>query len=69
MNRNFRIAHWGVIFSFPTLVVTGFALKFPDAWLVATDNDREDIWLPRRSASRAALILVASTLYHMIHLA
>ena len=32
MNRNFRIAHWGVILSFPTLVITGFALKFPDAW-------------------------------------
>jgi len=29
MNRNFRIAHWGVIFSFPTLVITGFALSFP----------------------------------------
>jgi len=33
MNRNFRIAQWGgVIFSFPTLVITGFALKFPDAF-------------------------------------
>ena len=27
MNRNFRIAHWGVIVSFPVLVFTGFALK------------------------------------------
>jgi thiosulfate reductase cytochrome b subunit len=33
MNRNFRIAHWGVILSFPTLVFTGFALKYPEAWL------------------------------------
>ena len=32
MNRNFRIAHWGVILSFPTLVFTGFALKYPEAW-------------------------------------
>jgi cytochrome b subunit of formate dehydrogenase len=29
MNLNFRIAHWGVIFSFPTLVLTGFALSIP----------------------------------------
>ena len=32
MNLNFRIAHWGVILSFPTLVFTGFALKYPEAW-------------------------------------
>ena len=32
MNRNFRIAHAGVILSFPTLVFTGFALKYPEAW-------------------------------------
>jgi hypothetical protein len=32
MNRNFRIAHWGIILSFPTLVYTGFALKYPEAW-------------------------------------
>jgi len=29
MNLWFRIAHWGIMASFPTLVVTGFALKFP----------------------------------------
>jgi hypothetical protein len=32
MNLNFRIAHWLVVASFPVLVVTGFALKFPDEW-------------------------------------
>jgi hypothetical protein len=32
MNRNFRIAHWGITLSFPTLVYTGFVLKYPEAW-------------------------------------
>lgn len=32
MNLWFRIAHWGVMLSFPILVFTGFALKFPESW-------------------------------------
>ncbi|MGA7646098.1 MAG: cytochrome b/b6 domain-containing protein [Terriglobales bacterium] len=70
MNRNFRIAHWGVIFSFPTLVVTGFALKYPDAWLSRQILFGENIYGIRGGVHRAAaVILVASTLYHIIHLA
>ena len=69
MNRNFRIAHWGVIISFPTLVITGFALKFRDAWW------SQALFMGNHFAMRgflhrtAAVILVASTLYHVIHLA
>ncbi len=70
MNRNFRIAHWGVIFSFPTLVVTGFALKYPDAWVLRPLLFGERIYGIRGGMHRAAaVILVASTLYHIIHLA
>jgi formate dehydrogenase gamma subunit len=70
MNRNFRIAHWGVILSFPTLVVTGFALKYPDAWW----SHPLLLWeghLGFRGALHrcAAVLLVAATLYHLIHLA
>jgi len=32
MNLWFRIAHWGIMVSFPTLAFTGFALKYPEFW-------------------------------------
>lgn len=32
--RNERIQHWILAFSFIVLVITGFALKYPDAWWV-----------------------------------
>ena len=32
MNLWFRVAHWGVMLSFPALVFTGLALKYPDSW-------------------------------------
>jgi cytochrome b subunit of formate dehydrogenase len=70
MNRNFRIAHWGVILSFPTLVVTGFALKYPDAWWTRPILLWESHFAFRGAVHRgAAVILVAATVYHMIHLA
>ena len=70
MNRNFRIAHWGVILSFPTLVVTGFALKYPESWWSRPLLLWENHFGFRGAVHRAAaVILVASTLYHVIHLA
>ena len=70
MNLNFRIAHWGVILSFPTLVFTGFALKYPDAlWarpLLLWEGHIAFRGLVHRTA---AVVLIASTLYHIIHLA
>jgi formate dehydrogenase gamma subunit len=69
MNRNFRIAHWGVILSFPTLVFTGFALKYPEAWwarpLLLWEGHFAFRGLVHRSA---AIVLLASTIYHVIHL-
>jgi formate dehydrogenase gamma subunit len=70
MNRNFRIAHWGVILSFPTLVITGFALKYPDAWWARPLLLWESHFRFRGAVHRsAAVILIAATLYHLIHLA
>ena len=62
MNLNFRIAHGLVVLSFPVLVITGFALKFPESW-----------WAPlilhRGFVHRvAAVILCVSLLYHIAHL-
>ncbi len=69
MNRNFRIAHAGVILSFPTLVFTGFALKYPEAWwarpLLLWEGHFAFRGLVHRSA---AIVLIASTIYHVIHL-
>lgn len=70
MNLWFRIAHWGVMLSFPTLVFTGFALKYPDSWWSAPFL----LW-GRHEAFRGALhragavVLIAATLYHLAHLA
>jgi formate dehydrogenase gamma subunit len=69
MNLYFRIAHWGVMLSFPLLVFTGFALKFPDSWWSwpltrwgAQYNLRGDLH------RMAAILLLASVVYHAIHL-
>ena len=70
MNLWFRIAHWGVMLSFPTLVFTGFALKYPDSWWSAPFLlwGKHDAF--RGTLHRAAaIVLVAATLYHLIHLA
>jgi cytochrome b subunit of formate dehydrogenase len=70
MNRNFRIAHAGVILSFPTLVFTGFALKSPEAWWARPILLWEGHLAFRGAVHRsAAVILVAATFYHLIHLA
>jgi formate dehydrogenase gamma subunit len=70
MNRNFRIAHAGVILSFPTLVFTGFALKYPEAWWARPLLMLEGHFAFRGAVHRgAAVVLIAATLYHVIHMA
>jgi formate dehydrogenase gamma subunit len=70
MNLWFRIAHWGIMASFPTLVVTGFALKYPDSWwskplLLWEANAGVRGGLHRT----AAIVMLLATLFHFIHLA
>jgi cytochrome b subunit of formate dehydrogenase len=69
MNLWFRIAHWGVMASFPTLVLTGFALKYPDSWWSAPFLlwGKQDSFRPLLHRT-AAVVLIAATLYHFIHL-
>ena len=70
MNLWFRISHWGVMLSFPLLVVSGFALKFPDAWWAKPLLLWEERAAFRGGVHRAAaLLLIAATFYHCIHLA
>ena len=70
MNLWFRIAHWGVMVSFPTLVFTGFALKYPDSWWAKPLLLWEDHVAFRGGLHRiAGAVLLAATLYHAVHLA
>ena len=70
MNLWFRVAHWGVMLSFPILVYTGFALKYPEQWWARPLLQWEERASFRGSLHRlAALVLIAATVYHLIHLA
>jgi formate dehydrogenase gamma subunit len=69
MNLHFRIAHWLVVLSFPTLVITGFALKFPDSWWASPILRWESQFAFRGTVHRfAGVLLVAAVVYHVIHL-
>jgi cytochrome b subunit of formate dehydrogenase len=69
MNLNFRIAHWLTAASFPVLVVTGFALKFPEAWWAHPLLLWESRFAFRGIVHRiAAIVLLASLAYHIAHL-
>ena len=70
MNLNFRIAHWLVVVSFPVLVLTGFALKYPDAWWAAPLVAFEGRMAFRGALHRiAGVLLVISMVYHFVHMA
>jgi cytochrome b subunit of formate dehydrogenase len=70
MNLWFRIAHWGVMLSFPTLVYSGFTLKYPDAWWSKPLLLWEGRIHFRGGLHRtAAVVLIVATVYHLLHLA
>lgn len=70
MNVWFRVAHWGVMASFPTLVVTGFALKFPDSWWAKPLLLWEANAGVRGGLHRtAAVVMILATVIHFVHLA
>jgi cytochrome b subunit of formate dehydrogenase len=70
MNLWFRIAHWGIMASFPTLVVTGFALKYPESWWAKPFLMWEASVGVRGGLHRAAaIVMIAATAYHFVHLA
>ena len=70
MNLWFRIAHWGIMASFPTLVFTGFALKYPESWWSKPLLLWESGFGVRGGLHRtAAVVMILATLYHFVHLA
>jgi cytochrome b subunit of formate dehydrogenase len=69
LNRHFRIAHWLVLISFPVLVITGFALKFPELPIVRPLLLWEGRFALRGTIHRlAAVVLLTALGYHLTHL-
>lgn len=69
MNLRFRFAHWLVVISLPLLVITGFALKYPEASWAHPLLLWESKFAFRGTLHRgAAVILLAALVYHAIHL-
>lgn len=69
MGRHFRVAHALTVLSFPVLVVTGFALKFPEAWwaqplLFWESRVAFRGWIHRG----AGVVLVIALVYHAVHM-
>jgi cytochrome b subunit of formate dehydrogenase len=69
MNLHFRIAHWLTMAGFIVLALSGFALKFPEAWWVAPLLQWEGHHAVRGTVHRvAAVVLLAGLGYHFVHL-
>ena len=69
MNLHFRVAHWLTVVSFPVLVITGFALKFPESWWARPLLLWESRFTFRGWVHRGAgIILLVSLAYHLVHL-
>jgi formate dehydrogenase gamma subunit len=62
MNLNQRVQHWLLLSSFFILVLSGFALKYPDSWLTWIMGSSEEF---RRIIHRvAAVVMMGVGLYH-----
>ena len=69
MNLAFRIAHGLVVLSFPTLVLTGFALTYPESWWAQPILAWEGRFGFRGLVHRVAgVVLIAALVYHGLHL-
>ena len=66
MTRTQRFQHWLLLISFIALVLTGFALKYPDSWIAPLLGGSEAF---RRVSHRVAgLVLLAVGLFHVAYL-
>ena len=70
MTRNERLQHFSLLLSFLTLVVTGFMLRYPDAWWVAALRHRIPGLFDFRSLVHriAAIVMVTASLYHIYYI-
>jgi cytochrome b subunit of formate dehydrogenase len=70
MTFNERLQHAALFSSFITLVLTGFALKFPDAWWVAPIRNISPVMFDIRGIVHriAAVIMVMASCYHVYYI-
>jgi cytochrome b subunit of formate dehydrogenase len=70
MSLNERIQHGTLLLSFGALVLTGFALKFPDAWWVVPIQNISPIVFELRGIVHriAAIIMVLASIYHIFYI-
>ncbi len=70
MNLAERIQHFLLLTSFFTLVITGFMLRFPDAWWVRYIRDLSVNAFEWRSIIHrvAAVVMVAASFYHLYYI-
>src|SRR5438876_8845060 len=67
LSSNQRLQHWLLLTSFITLVLSGFALQYPDSWLAWLLGGSEFL---RRIIHRvAAVVMLLVGIYHVLYLA
>jgi formate dehydrogenase gamma subunit len=67
LTLNQRVQHWLLLTSFIVLVLTGFALQYPDSWLAWSLGGSE--YLRRIIHRIAAVVMLAVGVYHLVYLA
>ena len=65
MNRNQRIQHFLLLTSFIALVISGFALAYPDSWFGAISGGEQVRRLIHRAA---AVVMLGLGLYHVVYM-
>jgi len=70
MSLSERMQHGILVVSFTVLVLTGFALRFPDAWWVAPIEDLSPLVFELRSLIHriAGVVMIAAGLYHLYYI-
>src|SRR6266498_4844503 len=67
LTRNQRTQHWLLLTSFVVLVLSGFALQYPDSWLAWLLGSSE--FLRRIIHRAAAVVMLLVGTYHVLYLA
>src|SRR5688572_19109802 len=66
LTANQRVQHWLLLTSFIALVLSGFALQYPDSWLASMLGGSE--YLRRIIHRVAAVVMLAAGVYHLAYL-
>jgi formate dehydrogenase gamma subunit len=67
LTANQRAQHWLLLLSFLALVLSGFALQYPESWAASLLGGNE--WLRRIVHRAAAVVMMAVGVYHVLYVA